>query len=78
MKCSKDGCAGNISMHREIQVSTGCSKIKLAYPCQDCSRLHWKDGKPASVGSGRTLYLGDSVLVMKNASGDFMGVYATI
>lgn len=46
MECSE--CGQEISLDIKVPLQIGEKKFDNGYPCPQCGRLHWIEGKPVS------------------------------
>ncbi len=58
MKCkNEEKCAGSIDTSKKVVMRIGCHSFDIAYPCEKCKRLHWREGVPVSNRSGQRSFL---------------------
>lgn len=54
-------CNSPLDQEHRLIVRTGCVSRAIAYPCSECGRIHWSDGKAAFNRAEMPTYYKDGV-----------------
>ncbi|MFA5652034.1 MAG: hypothetical protein WC933_01600 [Candidatus Paceibacterota bacterium] len=56
-ECKEVFCKGKIDKKKSVSVMTGCMSMTSTYPCDECGRLHWDNGRPIFNKPGQKAFL---------------------
>lgn len=66
MKCTEAKCVGEINTANPIRLRTSCAFYSFAFQCNECGRLHWKDGTPVFNRANLKAFLENGAIVHRD------------
>ena len=68
MECTECGGEIDIREKKEFQPEIGCfsRSSSKAYPCKECGRFHWDNGKPLFNKADQRVFLENNRIVFKD------------
>lgn len=72
MKCSVEGCLGEISKTPSVHLRTGCRGGESAYACNMCGRLHWANSEPVFNRQEHAAFLENGIVINRDENGQEM------
>ena len=74
MKCKEKGCKGEINKNNSVPLWVGCQRAPAltAYPCEECGRLHDKNGSLVFNNAGNKAFLEFNEVIFRDKNNEII------